>query len=178
MQSSSVAVAESSATSSSSPSVTRIALTPIERGWPHRRYSILREVLGPDFHGPSSSHTAAPQLIALEAHHMLGGVPDLAKVKLFNSFATTGDGHRTPVAIVAGLLGIKTTDPRTPHALAIARQSDLTVSFERTEDPAEHPNTVELELRRGLISVRMKGISIGGGNFEILEQKRGDALAA
>jgi L-serine dehydratase len=177
MQSSSAALADSSA-SSSSPSATRIALTPIERGWPHRRYSILREVLGPDFHGPSSSHTAAPQLIALEAHAMLGGVPDFAKVKLFNSFATTGEGHRTQIAVVAGLLGIKTTDPRTPEAKAIAKQNDLDVIFVKLEDTMAHPNTLELELQRGPVSVRMKGISTGGGNFEILEKKRNYALAA
>lgn len=177
MQSSSATWADSSARSPS-PSATRIALTPIERGWPHRRYSILREVLGPDFHGPSSSHTAAPQLIGFEAYRMLGGVPDFAKVKLFNSFATTGDGHRTPIAVVAGLLGIKTTDPRTPDAMTIAKQNDLDVTFEKLEDAAEHPNTVELELQRGPIRVRVKGISIGGGNFEIIEKKRDYALAA
>ena len=173
---SSFALADSSARCVSR-SATRIALTPVERGWSHRRYSILREVLGPDFHGPSSSHTAAPQLIALEARRLLDGVPSFAKVKLFNSFATTGEGHRTQIAIVAGLLGIKTTDPRTPDAMAIARQNDLAVTFEKHQDAAEHPNTLELELQGGSILVRMKGISIGGGNFEIVEKKRGSALA-
>jgi L-serine dehydratase len=157
---------------------THIALTPVERGWQHRRYSILREVLGPDFHGPSSSHTAAPQLIALEAHGMLGGVPDFAKVKLFNSFAKTGEGHRTNIAIVAGLLGFKTTDPRTPNAIDIAKQNGLGVAFEKLVDLKEHVNAVELELQRGPISVHMKGISTGGGNFEIVDKNRGYALVA
>ncbi len=161
-----------------SPAAKSIALTPHERGWQHRRYSILREVLGPDFHGPSSSHTAGPQLIALEAHRRLGGVPDAAKVRLLNSFATTGDGHRTPIAVVAGLLGIETTDPRTPDAVAIAEQNHLVVTFERLQDASEHPNTLELELRRGSVTLCLKGISIGGGNIEITAAERGDALAA
>lgn len=176
MMSSSVAVADSSAPSSS-PSATRIPLTPIERGWPARTYSILYEVLGPDFHGPSSSHTAAPQLIALHAHHAVGGKPDKARVKLVNSFATTGDGHRTPVAVIAGLLGIETTDPRTPDAVEIARAEAFPVIFEKDEDAGEHPNTLVLELKRGDVTVRIKAISIGGGNYQIVDEKHARALA-
>lgn len=136
------------------------------------------EVLGPDFHGPSSSHTAAPQLIALHAHQAVGGTPEKARVRLVNSFATTGDGHRTPVAVIAGLLGIEPTDPRTPDAVEIARASGLCVVFEKGEDAGEHPNTLVLELKRGGVTLRLKAISIGGGNYEIVDEKRAVALAA
>jgi len=172
----------SSSVASTGPSIrgseSRIPLSPIERDWPARRYSILTEVLGPDFHGPSSSHTAAPQLIALDAFHMLGGVPDSANVTLYNSFATTGEGHRTPVAVTAGLLGIATTDPRTPEAVDIAQEVGLQVSFERVESTSEHPNTLVLQLKRGSEELTMKGISIGGGNRDIVETKRRGAAAA
>jgi L-serine dehydratase len=177
MMSSSLAVADSSA-GCSSPPATRIPLTPIERDWPARTYSILYEVLGPDFHGPSSSHTAAPQLIALHAHQAVGGTPDKARVKLVNSFSTTGDGHRTPVAVTAGLLGIETTDPRTPDAVEIARATGLPVVFEKSEDAREHPNTLVLELKRCGVTLRLKAISIGGGNYEIVDEKRAVALVA
>lgn len=176
MQSSSSAVADPPA-SSSSPRATIFPLTPIQRGWKHRRYSILREVLGPDFHGPSSSHTAAPQLIAFEAYKLLGDTPKAAYVKLVNSFATTGDGHRTPIAVVAGLLGIHTTDSRTPMARAIAEKMGVSIVLEKVEDSTEHPNTLELDLHDGTKAVFVKAISIGGGNFEIIE-KREVALAA
>lgn len=174
--SSSVALADSSAVPSS-PSAAPFPLTPIERGWEHRTYSILREVLGPDFHGPSSSHTGAPQLIAREAHKALGAAPTTANVKLVNSFATTGDGHKTPIAVVAGLLGLATTDPRTPMALVLAEEAGVTVEFEKVKDPTEHENTLEISLRNCTKAVFVKAISIGGGNFEILE-KRSFSLAA
>ncbi len=168
--SSSVALADSSAVPSS-PSAAPFPLTPIERGWQHRTYSILREVLGPDFHGPSSSHTGAPQLIAREAHKALGAAPKKANVKLVNSFATTGDGHKTPIAVVAGLLGIGTTDPRTAIAVVIADQAGLAVEFEKVKDPNEHENTIEISLSNCTKGVFVKAISIGGGNFEILEKR-------
>lgn len=175
MKSSSVVVAIAPKVSSSR---SRIPLSPTERGWPARRYSILYEVLGPDFHGPSSSHTAAPQLIALDAYNTLGGVPDSAHVTLYNSFASTGEGHRTNIAVTAGLLGITTTDPRTPEAMAIAREIGLEVRFEKVEAESEHPNTIVLQLKRGAETLYMKGISIGGGNRDIVETKRELAVAA
>ncbi len=101
---------------------------------------------------------------------MLGGVPDAARVRLINSFATTGDGHRTPIAVAAGLLGISTRDPRTPKALILAGENDVDIRFERTEDAKEHPNTLELWLRRGTRTVLLKAISIGAGNYEILNR--------
>lgn len=177
MNSTTMAEANSPA-ASAWPSRTSIPLTPQERDWPARTYSIIYEVLGPDFHGPSSSHTAAPQLIALDAYDAIGGVPDFAHVTLFNSFATTGEGHRTHIAVLAGLLGLATTDPRTPEAVELARDSALTVVFEKLEDASEHPNTLVLELTRGRVKLHVKGISIGGGNFEIIEKTSGLLLAA
>lgn len=141
--------------------------TPEERGWPQRHYSILKDVLGPDFHGPSSSHTAGPQKIAVAAFEALGGRPDYTRVTLFNSFATTGEGHKTPVAVVAGLMGFDTTDPRTPDAIYLADEAGMVVEFIPLEDPNEHPNAMELELQRGDRVIQVKGVSIGGGNVDI-----------
>ena len=148
----------------------RIALTPEERGWRPEPYSILRQVLGPDFHGPSSSHTAAPQLIALKARELVGGTPDHANVTLYNSFATTGQGHGTYTAITAGLLGLLTTNPDTPSADAIAKKQGLTIEWEPRLDDEEHPhpNGLALDLERGAVRLQMYAISTGGGNFHVL----------
>jgi len=155
---------------SSDPAAVRIALTPEERGWQPEPYSILRQVLGPDFHGPSSSHTAAPQLIALKARELLGGTPDRAYVTLYNSFATTGKGHGTDTAIIAGLLGLATTNPDTPNADAIAKEKGLTIEWETRHDDADyrHPNGVALDLERDGVRLQMYAISTGGGNFRVL----------
>ena len=174
---SSVVTADSSAIPPLSVA-TPILLSPTERGWKHRRFSILREVLGPDFHGPSSSHTGAPQLMGITVHHLLGGPPEYAAVVLLNSFAMTGAGHRTHIAVVAGLLGIRPTDPLTPNAMQLAAQRGLIVRFTPKVDPAEHPNTLILKVQRGPMALEVKGISIGGGNFEIVEVKRAFASAA
>ena len=147
-----------------------IALSPTERRWHYRRLSLLGEVLGPDGHGPSSSHTIAPQRIANYAHQQLGGVPDHAEVTLVNSFATTGEGHRTPEAVIAGLLGFSPTDHRTPDAVRLGIECGLAVVFQRVQQPDEHPNTLIFSLRRGAVHLDLTAISIGGGIFEVSKE--------
>ena len=65
----------------------------------------LFDVLGPVMIGPSSSHTAGAARIGRTARQLLGEAPVRADIGLYGSFATTGRGHGTDRAIVAGLLG-------------------------------------------------------------------------
>ena len=117
--------------------------------------------------GPSSSHTAGPQQIALAVYRSLGGQPDRAAVALYNSLASTGDGHRTPVAVIAGLLGLRTTDPRTPMAPSLAEAAGLRVDFGRVQRPDHHANTLVITASRGDRVVRLRGVSLGGGLVEV-----------
>ena len=71
----------------------------------------LFDVLGPVMIGPSSSHTAGAARIGRTARQLLGEAPLQADIGLYGSFATTGRGHGTDRAIVAGLLGMKPDDP-------------------------------------------------------------------
>ena len=64
----------------------------------------LFDVLGPVMIGPSSSHTAGAARIGYTAQKLLGEVPAKADIGLYGSFATTGKGHGTDRALVAGLL--------------------------------------------------------------------------
>lgn len=130
-------------------------------------YSILDNVLGPVGRGPSSSHTMAPHRAALEAFGVLSGAPDFARVQFLNSFATTGEGHRSHVAVTAGLLGMGAKDERFPEAIEVAREAGLEILFENEVDYTEHPNTIYMELRRGEKRLNMKVLSTGGGNYEI-----------
>lgn len=142
--------------------------SPDSSRWPDRRFSILGDVLGPEGHGPSSSHTIAPQRAAHEAQQMLGGQPDSAEVWLLNSMATTGEGHGTHIATAAGLLGLDPTDPQTREALGLAQQVGTHLTFHKVptaED--EHPNAIYLQLNRGELSLDVKIVSIGGGNYEL-----------
>ena len=67
----------------------------------------LFDVLGPVMIGPSSSHTAGAARIGYTAQKLLGEIPAQADIGLYGSFATTGKGHGTDKALIAGLLGMQ-----------------------------------------------------------------------
>ena len=46
-------------------------------------------------------------------------MPAKADIGLYGSFATTGKGHGTDRALVAGLLGLRPDDPRLPDSFAL-----------------------------------------------------------
>ena len=71
----------------------------------------LFDVLGPVMIGPSSSHTAGAAKIGYTAQKLLGDIPVDADIGLYGSFATTGRGHGTDRALVAGLLGLRPDHP-------------------------------------------------------------------
>ena len=65
------------------------------------------DILGPVMVGPSSSHTAGAVRIGLVTKKLLGSVPVKAEITLSGSFSSTGIGHGTDKALVAGLLGME-----------------------------------------------------------------------
>ena len=67
----------------------------------------LFDILGPVMVGPSSSHTAGAVRIGRMARALLGQTPVKAELLLHGSFASTGEGHGTHQALVAGLLGLE-----------------------------------------------------------------------
>ena len=77
----------------------------------------LFDVLGPVMIGPSSSHTAGAARIGYTAQKLLGEIPAQADIGLYGSFATTGKGHGTDKALVAGLLACGPMTPACPTAL-------------------------------------------------------------
>ena len=101
----------------------------------------LFDVLGPVMIGPSSSHTAGAARIGRTARQLLGEAPVRADIGLYGSFATTGRGHGTDRAIVAGLLGMKPDDPRLPDSFALAKEAGLDFSIHPVELRSAHPNT-------------------------------------
>lgn len=63
------------------------------------------DIIGPIMIGPSSSHTAGAARIGKIAREILNDEPVSAEITLYGSFATTGKGHGTDKALVAGLMG-------------------------------------------------------------------------
>lgn len=128
------------------------------------------DLLGPIMVGPSSSHTAGAVRLGAMARKILNKEPERARILLHGSFAETGKGHGTHLALVAGLLGFKTDDIRISEALNIARERGLRVSFEAVNLGEVHPNTVRFLLYGAdSESISVTGSSIGGGRIVIRE---------
>ena len=127
------------------------------------------DIIGPVMIGPSSSHTAGAARIGYVASKLLGESPVHAHILLHGSFASTGLGHGTNRALVAGILGMKPDDERLRDSLEIAQEMQLEVVFENVELDSAHPNTTIIELtgKSGKKKV-VEGASIGGGNIEIV----------
>jgi L-serine dehydratase len=130
----------------------------------------LFDILGPRMVGPSSSHTAGACRLGYVVQAILGGMPDQASVGLHGSFAMTGEGHGTRIAITGGLLGHRPDDERLRNAAAEAREKGLAIEFQTVDlgDDA-HPNSAVFDVTRGDERIRVTGCSIGGGQIRVQE---------
>ena len=128
----------------------------------------LFDILGPVMVGPSSSHTAGAVRIGFVSQKLLQEKPVKAEILLHGSFATTGLGHGTDRALVAGLLGMKPDDIRIPQSFTLAEKEGLTFSFRTVNLKDVHPNTAVLKLT-GINGreLEVQAASIGGGRIMI-----------
>lgn len=128
----------------------------------------LFDILGPVMVGPSSSHTAGAVRIGRVARLLLGQRPVRASLLLHGSFASTGEGHGTHQALIAGLLGLFPDDRRVPDSFALAREQGLEFSFGTCTLRDVHPNSVLISLEGeegGLLEVGAS--SPGGGRIHV-----------
>jgi L-serine dehydratase len=126
------------------------------------------DIIGPVMVGPSSSHTAGAVRLGALARGIAGEELLSARITLHGSFAATGRGHGTDVALVAGLLGYAPDDARIPDAFARAEAAGLSIIFAEADLGEAHPNTarIEMETRSG-VTVLVQGSSVGAGDVEI-----------
>ncbi len=128
----------------------------------------LFDILGPRMVGPSSSHTAGACRLGYVVQAIVGGPPETAVIGLHGSFAMTGEGHGTQVAIIGGLLGFRPDDPRIRDSKTLAEAAGLDARFEIIElGEQAHPNTARFEVRRRDNRVEITGCSIGGGRIRV-----------
>jgi L-serine dehydratase len=127
------------------------------------------DIIGPVMIGPSSSHTAGAVRLGRIALALLGDRVKEGHLGLHGSFAKTFQGHGTDRALVAGLLGWVTDDPRIPGSLDHAREACLEVQFHPVDlGEQAHPNSVLFELMGHQGShLLMAGCSIGGGRIRV-----------
>lgn len=122
----------------------------------------LFDILGPVMIGPSSSHTAGAVRLGLLARAALGGTPDRVTITLHGSFAATGRGHGTDLALAAGLLGLTPDDARIAEAFDAAAEAGMAIAFRSADLGNVHPNSARFELERSGEVLLVEGSSIGG----------------
>lgn len=125
----------------------------------------LFDVIGPVMIGPSSSHTAGAVRLGRLARAVLGETPARAKIGLHGSFASTGHGHGTDLALVSGLLGHAPDDPRIREAFDEALAAGMEVAFEAVDLGEVHPNTALIEMAAADgRTIVVQGSSVGGAD--------------
>lgn len=128
------------------------------------------DVLGPNMIGPSSSHTAGACSIGLMARRMLGEPVRQVQFTLYGSFSKTYKGHGTDRALLGGIMGFATDDPRIPDAYSLAEKGGIRFRFVVDDTETEvHPNTVDIDavgLSGSHLTIR--GESLGGGKIRIV----------
>jgi L-serine dehydratase len=130
----------------------------------------LFDILGPTMVGPSSSHTAGACRLGLMARAIAGGTPERAHIRLYGSFAATGEGHGTHRAIVGGLAGLSPDDLRLREAYDEAKAAGIAWEFEDVDLGEDaHPNTAIIAVERGGEKTELRGASVGGGRIEVTE---------
>lgn len=128
----------------------------------------LYDIIGPVMVGPSSSHTAGAVKIGYVSRKLMAQPIVKAQILLYGSFLATGKGHGTQIAIVAGLLGMKTDDCRIPDSFRLAGEAGMEISFGEAELKDAHPNSVQLILTGADgRQLEIVGESIGGSRINI-----------
>lgn len=128
----------------------------------------LFDILGPVMVGPSSSHTAGAVRIGYISARLLKDTIMEADIVLHGSFATTGVGHGTDKALIAGLLGMKPDDVHIPDSFQIAKEQGMQFQFSTQVIKDAHPNTALLHLKgKNGKQLEVQAASIGGGRIQI-----------
>ena len=128
------------------------------------------DIIGPVMIGPSSSHTAGAVRIGRIVRLCWG--EEVVNVNLYmrGSFATTGEGHGTGKALLAGLLGYAPDDPEVRDGMKLAQGSGMNFTFYEEDIEDAHPNSVRIEIwdNNGR---RMDAVaaSLGGGAVSLQE---------
>lgn len=124
------------------------------------------DILGPVMVGPSSSHTAGAVRIGLITAKLLGSKPRRAKIYLHGSFASTGVGHGTDRALIAGLLGMQPDDISIPRSFELAEKKNLHFDIETVNLKNAHPNTALLVVTgEDGQTLEVQASSLGGGRI-------------
>ncbi len=154
------------------PRKTRLSRVNYEAGEPVGGETVAKTdvfgIIGPIMIGPSSSHTAGAARIGRMARAICHQRPRSVRIVLHGSFAETGRGHGTHLALIAGLLGLSPGDEQLRQSRELAEREGMEVAIERGDLGNVHPNTALLEITGEDGSrTTVVGSSVGGGNIVI-----------
>lgn len=125
------------------------------------------QVAGPIMIGPSSSHTAGAARLGRIAAKLADDF-DFVSFGLHGSFASTGKGHGTDKALLAGVMGIHEDDEAIADAYSIAGKTNLDYEFHHIELPGIHENSVRIAFyKQNELLCKVDGSSLGGGAVRI-----------
>ncbi len=128
------------------------------------------DIAGPIMVGPSSSHTAGACKIGQFARALFHGTPRKVIFYLHGSFGEVYKGHATDRALLAGILKMRTSDPRIKDSFEISKKKNIEYKFIKKDLGAKwHPNTVKIVLENSRRKMSIIGSSTGGGVIEILK---------
>ena len=128
----------------------------------------LFDVISPVMTGPSSSHTAGAVRLGLLAENIYNETPQKVTFKLYNSFASTGKGHGTDKALLAGLLGYSVDSENIKNIFDSDPAKNIDYKYIYLNDLDRHPNAVDFCFE-GKINMTISGNSVGAGNVEIVK---------
>lgn len=135
------------------------------------------DIAGPIMVGPSSSHTAGACKIGQFARALFHRTPKKVTFYLHGSFGEVYKGHATDVALLAGVMKFRTSDPRIKDSFQIAKEKKIKYEFIVKDLGSKyHPNTVQIILEDGKYKMSVLGSSIGGGMIEIVKINNCDVL--
>lgn len=123
----------------------------------------LWDIIGPVMIGPSSSHTAGAVRLGRIVRGCWGDEIKKIDIYLRGSFATTGAGHGTDKALLAGLLGCAPDDPAIREAYKLADEAGLDFRFIEEDVDGAHPNSARFVVYGGDRKMEVVGASVGGG---------------
>ncbi len=126
------------------------------------------DVIGPIMIGPSSSHTAGAVKLARVAARIAGKPFKHVEFGLHGSFAKTGKGHGTHLALLAGVLGLTEEDERIKCSPGIAEARGITYEFYEVDLDDVHENTAVITFTHDDdTTTEIVGCSTGGGRILI-----------
>ena len=144
-----------------------------------RMPSIFNDVLSPVTPGPSSSNTCGPYRIARLARALLGEPPRRITVRMarLGGYYDTFYSMHSHEAILAALLGQELLRCDLSTMCRQADEAGLCYDFQFVDDlPVRPSELAEMELSGDRRTIRLTGVSLGGGEIEITRLNGSDIL--